>query len=142
MNNFKCTFFSAISWREEITFWWDDDDDYVHLTLNQDTELNFNSASSMKQQSTSIHYLDAEPTSLLLTPYCCILSGKIANTNFKIFVLTRSWLKPMIYHTNHYTTYADFIFILYNFPFLIKWKPQLTQIWSQIQRSQINAHDT
>ena len=81
---------STISWREEITFWWDDDDDYVHDALHQDTELNFNSASSMKQQSTSIHYIDAEPTSLPLTSYCCVLRGEIENTNFKIFVLTQS----------------------------------------------------
>jgi hypothetical protein len=112
--------FSAISWREEITFWWDNDDDYVHDALHQDTELNFNSASSMIQQSTSIHYIDAEPTSLPLTHYWCVLRGEIENTKLKIFVLTRSWLKPMIYHTNHYTTYADFIFILCKFPFLIK----------------------
>jgi hypothetical protein len=30
--------FSAVSWGEHVTFWWDDDDD-VHFVLDQHTEL-------------------------------------------------------------------------------------------------------
>ena len=48
MNNF-----SAISWREQVTFWWDDDD--VHFVLDQHGELDFYSVKSMKQQSMCRH---------------------------------------------------------------------------------------
>ena len=40
--------FSAISWRE-VNFQWDDDE--VHFVLDQHAELDFYSASSLKQQS-------------------------------------------------------------------------------------------
>ena len=41
--------FSAISWREQVIFQWDDDE--VHFVLDQHAELDFYSASSLKQQS-------------------------------------------------------------------------------------------
>jgi hypothetical protein len=41
--------FSAISWREQVNFQWDDDE--VHFVLDQHAELDFYSASSLKQQS-------------------------------------------------------------------------------------------
>jgi hypothetical protein len=34
-----------------------------------------------------------------LTPYCCVLSGEAANTNFIVFGLTRTRLEPTIYRT-------------------------------------------
>jgi uncharacterized protein YcaQ len=40
--------FSAISWREQVTIWWDDDDN-VHFVLDEHTELDFYSVSSLKQ---------------------------------------------------------------------------------------------
>ena len=46
--------FLAISWQEQVTFQWDDDDD-VHFVPDKHTELDFNSASSLKQQSMDIH---------------------------------------------------------------------------------------
>jgi hypothetical protein len=39
---------SAISWREQVNFQWDDDD--VRFVLDQHAELDFYSASSLKQQ--------------------------------------------------------------------------------------------
>ena len=45
--------FSAISWREQITFWWDDDD--ACYTRPTRWAGNFNNASSLKQQSTGRH---------------------------------------------------------------------------------------
>ena len=45
--------FSAISWREQVNFHWDDDE--VRFVLNQLAELDFNSASSLKQQSAGRH---------------------------------------------------------------------------------------
>ena len=38
---------SIISWREQVTYW-----DDVHFVLAKHTELDFYSASSLKQQST------------------------------------------------------------------------------------------
>ena len=45
--------FPAISWWEQVTFWWDDDGD-VHFVLEH-AEFNMYSASSLKQQSTGRH---------------------------------------------------------------------------------------
>ena len=42
--------FSAISWWKQATF-----DDDVHFVIDQHTELDFNSASSLKQQSAGRH---------------------------------------------------------------------------------------
>jgi hypothetical protein len=44
--------FSAISWREQVTFWLDGD---VRFVLDQYAELDFYSASSLKQQSAGRH---------------------------------------------------------------------------------------
>ena len=56
--------FSAISWREQVNFQWDDDE--VCLVLDQHVELDVFSDSSLKQisRSTQTHYPDSEPTSL------------------------------------------------------------------------------
>ena len=45
--------FSVISWREQVNFQWDDDK--VRFVLDQHAELDFNSASSLKQQSAGRH---------------------------------------------------------------------------------------
>jgi hypothetical protein len=44
---------SAISWQEQINFQWDDDE--VRFVLDQHAELDFHSASSLKQQSMGRH---------------------------------------------------------------------------------------
>ena len=44
---------SAISWREQVNFQWDDDE--VRFVLDQHAELDFYSASSLKQQSAGRH---------------------------------------------------------------------------------------
>ena len=44
--------FSAISWREQVNFQWDD---AVRFVLHQRAELDFYSASSQKQQSAGRH---------------------------------------------------------------------------------------
>jgi hypothetical protein len=57
--------FSVISWHKLHTLQGDDDD--VRFVLDQHAELDFYSASSLKQQSaglsTGTHYPDSEPTS-------------------------------------------------------------------------------
>jgi hypothetical protein len=45
--------FSAISWREQANFQWNDDD--VRFALDQYAELDLYSASSLKQHSASRH---------------------------------------------------------------------------------------
>ena len=45
--------FSAISWREQVNFQWDDDE--LRFVLDQHVELDFYSASSLKQQSMCRH---------------------------------------------------------------------------------------
>jgi hypothetical protein len=45
--------FSVISWREQVSFQWDDDE--VHFVQDQHAELDFYSASSLKQQSAGRH---------------------------------------------------------------------------------------
>jgi len=60
---------STISWREQVNFNWDDDE--VHFVLDQHALYDFNSVSSIKQQSwrwTRTHYSDSEATSLYSFP--------------------------------------------------------------------------
>ena len=65
----------ARSWREQVKFLWDDDNDDVLFVLDQHGELDFYSVSSFKQQSagghvaplTRTHYLVSEP--IILCPY-------------------------------------------------------------------------
>ena len=45
--------FSAISWREQVSLWRNDDD--VHFVLDQNTELDFYSANTLNQQSAGRH---------------------------------------------------------------------------------------
>jgi hypothetical protein len=45
--------FLAISWQEQVDFQWDDDE--VCFGLDQNAELDFYSASSLKQQSAGRH---------------------------------------------------------------------------------------
>ena len=47
---YKMCNLSGISWPDQIIFWWDDDDE-VLFVLDQHTEQDFYSASSLKLQS-------------------------------------------------------------------------------------------
>ena len=88
----------------------------VCFVLDQHAELDFFSASSLKQQSVDRHdaplwhiILITSQTFFALTPKWCMLIGEAANRNFTVFGLIRRGLEPMIYHTwgdhvNHYTT--------------------------------------
>jgi hypothetical protein len=59
--------FSVISWREQVLFWRDDyDDDNVRVVLNEHSELDFYSTSSLKQQSAKRHV--APPGHIILIP--------------------------------------------------------------------------
>jgi hypothetical protein len=51
--NANSAIFSAISWREQVNFQWDDDE--VRFVLEQHAELDFYSASSLKQQFAGRH---------------------------------------------------------------------------------------
>jgi hypothetical protein len=94
-------------------FRWDDDD--VGFVLDQHTELDFNSASSLKQQSAGRHvaplgHIILIPSQIVsaLTPSCCLLSGNSANTNYIVFGLIKLGLETKIRrtqgeHVSHYT---------------------------------------
>ena len=109
--------FSAISYRGEFDFQWDNDDE-VHFVLDQHAELDLHGASSLKQQSADRHVAPPEhiiliPSQPVFTPSpsCCVLSGEATQINFIVFGLTRPGLEPTIYHTrgehaNHYATDA------------------------------------
>ena len=66
--------FSAISWREQVNFQWYDDEG--RFVLDQHAELDFYSASSLKQQfagrhvapQLGTHYSDSEASTLIITP--------------------------------------------------------------------------
>ena len=56
---------SAISWREQVNFQWDDDE--VHFVLDKTRLVGFYSARPLKQQTADrprTRYPDSEPTSL------------------------------------------------------------------------------
>jgi hypothetical protein len=53
--NANSAIFSAISWREQVNFQWDDDYDEVRFVPDQAAELDFYNASSLKQQSAGRH---------------------------------------------------------------------------------------
>ena len=55
VNNAKLSNFSAISWRDQLNFQWDNDE--VRFVLDQHSLLDFYSASSLKQQSTGRHVI-------------------------------------------------------------------------------------
>jgi hypothetical protein len=107
---------SAISWQEQVNNQWDDDE--VRFVLDQHAELDFNSSSSLKQQSAGRHVtslghiilIPSQPV-FAFTPSCSVLSGEATKTNFIVFGLTRPGLDPTIYctwdeHANQYTTDA------------------------------------
>jgi hypothetical protein len=64
MFNTNLAIFSAISWRKQVNFQWDDDE--VRFVLDQHAELDFFSASSSKQQSAGRH--DAPLWHIILIP--------------------------------------------------------------------------
>ena len=106
---------AMFQWREQANFQWDDDE--VHFVLNKNTELDFYSASSLKQMSVDRQVAPLWLIMLILSqpvfgisPYCYVLWVEATNidTNFIVFSLIRVGLEPMIYHTggvhtNHYT---------------------------------------
>jgi len=51
--NANSAIFPAKSWREQVKFQWDDDE--VHFVLDQHPQLDYYSASSLKQQSAGKH---------------------------------------------------------------------------------------
>ena len=57
--------FSAISWREQVNFQWDYDE--VRFVLDQHTELESYSASSLKQQSMGRHVAPLRHILLILS---------------------------------------------------------------------------
>jgi hypothetical protein len=114
--NANSAIFSAMLWREQVNYQWDDDG--VRFVLDQHAELELYSASSLRQQSAGrnvtpfghIILIPSQPI-FALSPLCCVLSGEATNTNVIVLGLTRLGLEPTIYLTrgedvNHYATDA------------------------------------
>jgi hypothetical protein len=107
----KWAMFSAISWREQVTFQWDNDV-FRSVLGRQTREVEFNSVSSLKQQSTDrlvvpLGHSILIPSQLFFK--CWARSGKAETTNFIVFGLTRVGIEVTTYrtwgeYTNHYTT--------------------------------------
>ena len=57
-----------MSWREQVNFQWDDDE--VRFVLDQHAELDFYSASSLKQQSVDRHVVPLGQMLFLLNAGC------------------------------------------------------------------------
>jgi hypothetical protein len=78
--------------REQAT---SNDDDDVHLVLEQHVYLDFYKASSMKQQAAVRHdaplrHINCTLSQQVFAPThkCCMLSRKVVNTNLIVFGLT------------------------------------------------------
>ena len=80
----KFSNFSAILWREQVNYQWDDDE--VRFVLDEHAELDLHSASSLKQQSVDRHVaplghiiiMPSQPV-FALSPECCVLSEEATN---------------------------------------------------------------
>ena len=116
--NTNSAIYSAISWREQVNFQWDDDD--VRFVLDQNAELDFIAHWNNSPRLVMLHHSDtlfwfsSQPV-FALSPSCCMLRGEATNTDSIVFGFTRWGLEPMIYHTrgehpNHYTTYEPMIY--------------------------------
>ena len=73
-----------------MRWWWHDDE--VHFVLDQHAELDFYSASSLKQQSAGRHVAPLVHIILIpsqpvfpFTSLCCVLCGEATNTNFSLW---------------------------------------------------------
>ena len=98
---------SAISWREQITFRWDDND--IYFVLNQHAKLKLKQLSKRRHVPPLRHiFLTLSHTVFASTPKYCVLGWEPENTIFIVFALIRPGLKYMIYRTQgkhdyHYT---------------------------------------
>ena len=107
----KWAMFSAISWREQVTFQWDNDV-FRSVLGRQTSEVEFYSVNSLKQQSTCRLVVPLGPSILIPSQLffkCRARSAEQENTNFIAFGLTRAGIEPTTYrtwgeYTNHYTT--------------------------------------
>jgi hypothetical protein len=106
----------AISWREQFYFQWNDDEE-VHFVLDQHAELDFYSASSLKQWSADRYV--APLWHIILIPsqpvfaFSLMLYAWRRSNKYQFYNL---WFDPieaqahnLLYwgeHTNHYTTDA------------------------------------
>ena len=138
----------VISWRKQVNYQWDDDE--IRFVLNQHAELDFYSASSLKQQSMGRHVAPLKHIILIpnqpvfaLSPECCMLSGEATNTNFIVFDLTRPVFEPTIYrtrgeHANHYATDAGLDFLIlqnkHNIPVHCRYKIYLHLLWNRQEK--------
>ena len=120
---------SAISWREQVTFRWYDDNN--RQVLDQHAGLDFYSPSSQRTDMPLLpdilfrfHANQALP-----------LSGEAANSSFIDFYFTRPGLKPTIYRTRRENTleplhhrYGQTLFVIFYSIFIIYFTQMLLYI--------------
>ena len=104
---------SAIfQWKEQVNIQWDDDE--IRFVLVHLAELDFYSANSLKRQSSGRHVpplghiilIPSQPV-FVLSPWCCVHSGEVTNTNCIFFGLTM--LRPPIAVTSLVVNGTDYI---------------------------------
>ena len=85
---------SAISWREQVNFKTDDENEEVRFVLDHHAELDFYSDTSLIQQSAGRHVAPLGHIILILSqpvyavsPQYCVLSGEATNTNFIFYLV-------------------------------------------------------
>ena len=100
--------FSAISWREKVTFLRDNEHGDLRFVLDQHGWLDFYSAISLKKQSTRKYMLFHAEALFRLRAYqslcsysllACMFSREATKTNFIVFGWPWLWFKPIIYRT-------------------------------------------
>ena len=99
--------FSAISWREQDKFQWDDDE--VCFVLDQHAQSDCYIVSSLKQQSknrhvcpTRTHYPDSEPTDNI--------QNKTVHTNYNKSQKGKGCVLFLWYNTNLYLSHVLYVF--------------------------------
>jgi len=109
--------YSAISWCEQVTFWWDYDDN-VYFVLDQHAELDLYSASSLTQQSrgrhachsTWTHFSYSKPISLCsYSLVLCATNTKFDSTRTLTQDLLHSFYRPFDIKNSKYNIHVHLI---------------------------------
>jgi hypothetical protein len=77
---------SAISWQEQVTFWWDDND--VLFVQNQHAELVLDHRNKpVGRHVASLAHIILIPRqpAVFVTPLQCVVSGEATHTNCTVF---------------------------------------------------------
>jgi hypothetical protein len=106
--------FSAISWREQDNFHWDDDE--VRFVLDQHAELDFYSASSLKQQSADRYVAQLGHIILIPSQPVCshslMLRAQRRSNKYQFYSRTTKLIDQQVYRVLHFSN-LDFYIMNY-----------------------------